>query len=377
MISMIKPDDKDFQRYRFTISEFRDMAGVSGDGYYKRIKEITKGLLDRGLVLKEPDGDLQISWISSAKYYDQEGYVDLSFDPALKPYLLDIQEKFTLYQLKNIIKLRSRYSIRIYEIAKRYQFIKEWIFKLDELRDSLGIGPGKYSRYNDFKKDVLEKAKSELAKKTDVKFQYKEIKKGRKITSIKFTVRKNSKYKNKASDNHLPKSPPGHDQIPTPILALIPEQYRPLVVDTVKEYLIEKGFEYVKRNVLYTNSMDYQNYPKYLKVVLRKDFGKDFIPEDPEFLSKQGFQKQIAAEGSKKRLQDYESILKKEAEQKRLLKSLAPEQYEELTKLAIRKLNSYDMRRYKMTKNKEEFPPIERNRLSMVENFIKVRKVIK
>jgi plasmid replication initiation protein len=166
LTSMIKPEDKDFHTYRFTINQLMELTGVKGKAYYSQIKEITKGLIEKSLTIKEPTGDLQIGWLSSAKYWDKEGSVDLCFSPKLKPYLLQLKSHFTQYQLENVAKLRSNYSIRIYELLKQYEGTnqQERIFNLDELRAILGIEDNKHKRFGDFKRHVLEVAKKGTSK---------------------------------------------------------------------------------------------------------------------------------------------------------------------------------------------------------------------
>jgi plasmid replication initiation protein len=48
----------------------------------------------------------------------------------------------------------------------------------------------KYKVYSDFKKKVLEVAKIEINKKTDITYSYKELKTGRKITNLEFFIKK-------------------------------------------------------------------------------------------------------------------------------------------------------------------------------------------
>jgi hypothetical protein len=119
--------------------------------------------------------------------------VEFEISSKLRPYLLEAQKKFLKYKLENILSLRSGYSIRIYEILKdwlelnkRYGNKAEKIISIDEFRNMLEI-PHSY-RYNDIKRFVLNKAQEELAKHTDIKFTYEEIKTGRRVTHLKFTI---------------------------------------------------------------------------------------------------------------------------------------------------------------------------------------------
>ncbi|QWR77121.1 replication initiation protein [Candidatus Magnetomonas plexicatena] len=188
MVSMIQPGDDDFHIYRIKVSDFLELLGIKNQQMYSEIKKLTKGLIEKVLIIKKPKSELQLSWFSSAEYFDGEGYVELCFDPKLKPYLLGLKECFVRYNLRNVIKLKSSYAIRIYELLKQYERIGRRTFEVEELKQILGIKPDEYDVYNHFKSRVLSAAKRELEYITDISFEIKEIKTGRKVTAIEFII---------------------------------------------------------------------------------------------------------------------------------------------------------------------------------------------
>jgi len=197
LTSMIKKNDKDFFNYRIHIKDFNDFIGIKSTGNYTRTKQITKKLREKTLLIKDniKKTELQIGWLSSIEYFKGQGFVELEFSPKLKPYLLDLKKFFTKYQIQNIAKLDSLYSIRVYELLKQYEKIGNRTFKIKNLKETLGI-IDKYRKYNDFKKKVIITAQKELKKKADIYFKFNEIKTGRKITSIEFLIyRKKEKIK--------------------------------------------------------------------------------------------------------------------------------------------------------------------------------------
>jgi plasmid replication initiation protein len=194
MISMLKPDDKDFNIYRVSIKYFKEMVGVKGEGSYEKLKEITIKLRKRDLVIHRPDGsELQAGWVSSADYMPGEGCVELCFDPKLKPYLLGLKEFFTKYSLDNILCLRRVYSVRLYELLKQYETIGERFVKVDTLKEMLGMTTDEYKLYGHLKERVIRPAQNELKSKTDLQFDFQEIKEGRKVKTIRFIIKPNKK----------------------------------------------------------------------------------------------------------------------------------------------------------------------------------------
>lgn len=136
----------------------------------------------------------------SALFYDintdEQGQINFEVNPKLKPYLLNISSNFTSYHLKYITKLKSYYSIRLYELLKQYQDNSGggwWKVTLEKLKEILKIEINQYKKYSHFKNKILLWAQKELALKTDIKFSFEEQKKGRKVDSIIFYILPNDK----------------------------------------------------------------------------------------------------------------------------------------------------------------------------------------
>ncbi|WP_031213361.1 replication initiation protein [Geobacillus thermopakistaniensis] len=183
IISQIRKDDADFKMYKLPIQEFSELLGYRGSPKYTELREITKNLMRKVLEIREGQKLKQLSWVSYVEYDEHSGYVSLAFDPRLKPYLLQLKREFTTYRLKNVMELKSSYSIRMYELLKRWQYMGEVVIRLDDLRMMVGAGD-KYSEYHNFKKRVLNPAKKEIAEKTDIMFTYEEIREKRKVARM-------------------------------------------------------------------------------------------------------------------------------------------------------------------------------------------------
>jgi plasmid replication initiation protein len=190
MVSQINIDDEDFKTYRVRIRDFMESAGISANtkNVYSRAREYTKKLMKRVLEIPKQDGTwLQVSFISSAEYPAGKGFVELQFDPKLKPYLIQLKQRFTTYEAQNVLALGSFYSIRVYELLKQYEKIGKRVISVEGLKDMLGLLDS-YKSYYLFKKRVIEQAKKELDEHCDITFEYREIRVGRKIDKIEFNI---------------------------------------------------------------------------------------------------------------------------------------------------------------------------------------------
>jgi plasmid replication initiation protein len=190
VVSKIQIDDEDFKIYEVRIRDFHEMLGLQGEPKYTEMKKVTEELLKKSLeITREKGRFLQVNWFSSIEYFEHEGRMEFSFDPKLKPYLLDLKKAYTSYRLSNILSLSSPSSIRLYELMKKWEYLGKWDVTIESLKDRLGIKQQSYSVYGNFKNRIIVPSINELNEKTDIHISFKEIKTGRKVVGFEFTIR--------------------------------------------------------------------------------------------------------------------------------------------------------------------------------------------
>lgn len=216
MLTLIRPEDQDFAQYRINSTEIIHDFGLYDNGsIYKSIKEGAEKLLTKQVEIERIDEEGRKKRIKANLISSTESFVDenegtdiiLKFDPELRRHLLDLKEKYLTYDVRNILKLTSVYSIRIYELLKQYegmideskQGYAKRKFSIDELKKVLGIDDGEYLLYGHFKNKIILKAQKDLESETDIKFEIEEEKSSRKIVSIIFHIYKNNKNSKKES----------------------------------------------------------------------------------------------------------------------------------------------------------------------------------
>jgi plasmid replication initiation protein len=185
--SNIQPTDSDFKTYTLRVKEFNELLGLKGTPKYTELRKITKDLMQKVFEIRIGKKIIQVAWLSFVAYNESEGTIDIRFDPFLRPYFLQLKNEFTSYKLENIVKLKSSYAIRIYELLKQYEKMKERTFSLKDLRRALGAEKV-YPAYGNFKQRVLVAAQMELRYKTDISFEIEEIKEKRRVEKIKFII---------------------------------------------------------------------------------------------------------------------------------------------------------------------------------------------
>ena len=201
-ISEIKIEDKDFHTYKIKLSDIsQELHNESLKRSYTRLKNFCEDLLKKPLFIpKEDKGFLVVNWFSSLEYIAGTAEIEYDIHPKLKPYLLELKERFVQYNLKYILPLASSYSIRIYQLLKEYEKATKRTFTVNELMDILQV-PTSYKIYNRFKEKVLQVAEKELIAHCDIFFEYEEIKEGKRVNEILFRIKKNHWLQEEAKDN--------------------------------------------------------------------------------------------------------------------------------------------------------------------------------
>lgn len=101
------------------------------------------------------------------------------------PYIFELKKNYTSYRLENIAKLNSVAKIRLYELMKQYEKIKEIKFEVDELKKML---MSTETRFNDFRLRVIEPAIKSINENTDITVRYEKVLRCRKCTALRFFI---------------------------------------------------------------------------------------------------------------------------------------------------------------------------------------------
>lgn len=191
LLSKISQHDIEFREYKVN---YRDIARIMNFDGRQRVAnkddifKMMNNLNTQPIRFSEGDEDVQSVWITSLRYNRKSGEYTFTFSLELKPFLLQLKEHFTLFNINNVVYL-SAHSTRMYEVLKRHQYKYEpFVLSITDLKFWLHIET-KYPEYYEFKRWVLEPMKQELEQYTDIRFTYTEAEKeGKKIIGLKFTI---------------------------------------------------------------------------------------------------------------------------------------------------------------------------------------------
>ncbi len=149
------------------------------------------------------------------------------------------------YKLKNIIHLRSSYSYHLYIYLKDNIFRGSWTVDLSELKKWLYYSDTERYSFKVFNRDVLKKAIAEICDKTDIRFEYTPVKKGRSVVGIKFTQIKATQSTEApetsvvSKQNSSPDDACNDTTYPVWASALIPEKFSADDLDLIYKHLVQ------------------------------------------------------------------------------------------------------------------------------------------
>jgi hypothetical protein len=141
LISKIRPEDNPGKTYTFNCREFQALLNWNREASYQNVKIMIQNLGDLSWWIEgEVNGkkkDILVRWFDIVHMDPGTGDIDISFHRDMFPFLIDLQKHleedghyYTTYKLQNVTLMKHRYSPRIYELLKSYQYNnRKWTFE--------------------------------------------------------------------------------------------------------------------------------------------------------------------------------------------------------------------------------------------------------
>jgi plasmid replication initiation protein len=191
LITEIKKEHEDLYPYRFKVKDIEQRIGKKLNR--ATLKKAGKQLMSKPLEIpRNNNGFLYINWVSHFEYIASSGVIEVSFDSKLKPYLMQLKSHFVIADLEQLLKLTSEYSKRLYMLFKQREYqTADYEIEVEELQAMLQV-PKSATRYAEFKKSMITPALKQINERTELKISLEEIKEGRKVKILKFSIKKNT-----------------------------------------------------------------------------------------------------------------------------------------------------------------------------------------
>ena len=162
----------------------QDIEEITGRKWnLKQLRESTESIGSRMFEIATPNEIDQIWLFSRVKYMKGTGSFIVKLNDEATPYFFDLKNNFTALQLKSVLNCSSKYAKRLYAIACQWRSVGVKRFEIKELKQMLGLidkkGNEQFERISDFKKFVLDIARTQICENTDIEIDYELKKRGR------------------------------------------------------------------------------------------------------------------------------------------------------------------------------------------------------
>jgi plasmid replication initiation protein len=192
LVAQLKRDDDAFEMQRVHISDLMDMAQISSRDIYNRAEEVCRKLLNQKVHVRTRTEDGRRMYqgyncLSTCRYVEGSGYIEAKFNDDMKPFLLQLKRQFTMYRLQNFMQLSSQHSMRMYELIKMQEGLRHLRLSVAELREVLCC-EHTYERFSDFRRHVLDRARTEIKETCDTYYTYAVERDGRTPKWVRFLI---------------------------------------------------------------------------------------------------------------------------------------------------------------------------------------------
>ena len=179
--------------YEIRVSDIAEIFCMDKKGAYKDMLDASNSFFERQFTILTANKERHKGrFIDLITYHEGKGLLAIKFSEAIRPFLSHLKGNFTSYRLSKIVNFKTPNSVRIYEISimelkKTKKKTAEFLTSISTLKEQLNL-EDKYKRFNQFKERILEKAKDEINKHSDITLSFEIIKKGRTPSDIKFLI---------------------------------------------------------------------------------------------------------------------------------------------------------------------------------------------
>lgn len=116
--------------------------------------------------------------------------IQLTCTTAAMKYIFNVDDLgYFRYKLRSVTNITSRYTYVLFMYLEMNRKFKTWEVGIDELKEILNChADDLYKEFKMFNQRILKRCQKELAEKTECRFTYEPIRKGRSVAKIRFTL---------------------------------------------------------------------------------------------------------------------------------------------------------------------------------------------
>ena len=191
LLSKLRKDKQD-SVYELSIKDLSSLTGKKYNAAY--LHKATSDMGSRVFEVQTETRYRQLWMFQRVDYLLGQGIIEIKLTEDITPYLFDLKENFTSYELASALRLTSKYAKRIYQYCSQWKDQEETKkYDIQNFKQMLGLfddkGKDKTIRMSDFRESVLDVAVKQINEHTELHISYKLEKRVRTYKNIVFTVK--------------------------------------------------------------------------------------------------------------------------------------------------------------------------------------------
>ena len=172
--------------------EYAETFGLDPNTAYDQLKTASERLLDRMVTWedKAPNGKSRINkmrWVSSARYTQGDGVIELNFTAEIAPQLLGLSAKFTTYKLKHAASFESLYAWRLFEVLSSWRSTGVYKTSIEDFWETMEAPPSCRKDFKALRLRVIEPSVKAIRQHGGLEIEWAQQRSGaRRVTSLEF-----------------------------------------------------------------------------------------------------------------------------------------------------------------------------------------------
>lgn len=190
-IAHIKRNQRQAERTTITAKEYGDTYGIDRAESFRQLSGAADDFLRRYVTIRDEDGHVRKRpWVQECVYIEGQSKVEIEWSKYVAPHLIELEKRFTRFQLEQVRNLRSIYSVRLLELIAGFRDTGWMQISIEDFGRAMDATEKQMANFNNLKRRMIEPAITELAEKDGLIVAWEPIKRGRKVASLKFTFAK-------------------------------------------------------------------------------------------------------------------------------------------------------------------------------------------
>lgn len=174
-------DSEKITTFTLSLDDFADYCNLD----HRTIRDNIKAMQRTSVTFVEHDSkgrkklEEHIVLIPRAKYEYTHKTIEIDMYKKILDLIVEVEVRFTTIDVKNVMELESKYSIRMTMILEQifgfegnpehWDVKQQKTFTLDDLNDMFDT---KYKRFADFERNILKPTKAEMDDKSEISFEF-------------------------------------------------------------------------------------------------------------------------------------------------------------------------------------------------------------